>query len=1165
MMPSSPSNNGSVPHNTLQHQQQQQQQQQQQRENEDDITLTSLPRAASPSSSSTSVSRLALTNNNAFTANSYSSHSQPYAQSNNNRHSNSTAGYLSPLSAQQHNSTIPQVRSPLSMGSSTGNQGSNSSTLTGRTINYNRGRRDSFQHSPLAFSPTLAHNNTHIPSQISNLGGSAGGAISGGSGGLYSQHSRIAQLWSSSPSGATDPSSNSRMRCLSSSSVDSNASSVGFSHLTPAMAAMSVQHAHQHHQASPTNSAYESYGTSPQHGGFQHYYHTQQQQPHQSSTTSSSYPYHSPFSSPLQQTQVPAAAYDSLSMAASTIATSLYGTTSSTYASSSTDLMYPPSHYGQVSSAVPGAQGYNAARYGSGSSMIALAPSLYSDQDTTTRMPQQQQHSFETHSPLSATGPGGARPFDYSDQYQQQSQAEYYGQQQQQGLGILVSGGMARGMSATPEAGVNHDDGDQQQLTQQQQQEEDQYSGEDCLLGPIRRLKRNNSVTGLMQTPDDIQPILGKDGKTLVYLCPKCTSTTKEFTTKSNLKRHLENKNIHNTPYQRRRDQKRWQGHEKKQVCRAETTQRMRTWRSKNPEKNRFNDMRCRVYKLARAKFGDYYSQAKEDFVVAEIDRRKKMMLMRNNRRAEWANQANASGNTTGTGSVGPTSVSPSASPVSAAAVMAGYHLPNTDFTFSSTFGDTSSSSSMMGSQQIPGFENVDSVSADTGNDGPSKDNRDTASSDDRFYSDLAQGKLPPRRRSRSAMQPPVVNEAQSGNGSPSAIPGVVSSFASFPSGSFQSGDSSCKLLAPSFAYQVPTFPQHPPPSSSLPARRIKKQRSVTENPGMFRQSPVYSTSPASDLGPYSGGYANMVGGASFQGSYMDSNQQLQMLQEKYYPDTVSQPLLMSKTQQHQQQQPQQQQQQQHDPQSIESVVEGMEINQAMDLVSSAASTTTASAGGMYGDRDASAWLTPSATYTSNQGSGSGHNTVDDNSGSGGFPFPMIRDRKELARAAGIRLDIPTSRQQQQHQWMHSMDTTGSPTTVGETGTDEMVGGSATSHESPVTGDLHSTSQSPLPLGTTTSTVTLIDSDADANGGNLNANAANDEGSNLSNGAYARTKGSNLEVFPAATTSSTTAAAAAAAADASYFTVGVSAAADYLAKDVPVIRRHSTHLSNLAA
>jgi hypothetical protein len=42
-----------------------------------------------------------------------------------------------------------------------------------------------------------------------------------------------------------------------------------------------------------------------------------------------------------------------------------------------------------------------------------------------------------------------------------------------------------------------------------------------------------------------------------------------------NSKRHLENPNIHNIPYVRSRDQKRWKGHAKKVVSKQETTERL--------------------------------------------------------------------------------------------------------------------------------------------------------------------------------------------------------------------------------------------------------------------------------------------------------------------------------------------------------------------------------------------------------------------------------------------------------------------------------------------------------------------------------------------------------------------------------------------------------------
>ncbi|CAO3607396.1 unnamed protein product [Cunninghamella blakesleeana] len=101
-----------------------------------------------------------------------------------------------------------------------------------------------------------------------------------------------------------------------------------------------------------------------------------------------------------------------------------------------------------------------------------------------------------------------------------------------------------------------------------------------------------------------------------------CSECPKLFATRSNLKRHMENPNIHNIPYVRSRDQKRWKGHAKKVVSKEETTERMRKWRAENREKNRQNDLRCRVYRLARQKFGEKDSNEKQTFIRDEIARR---------------------------------------------------------------------------------------------------------------------------------------------------------------------------------------------------------------------------------------------------------------------------------------------------------------------------------------------------------------------------------------------------------------------------------------------------------------------------------------------------------------------------------------------------------------
>ncbi|KAI9030715.1 hypothetical protein CLU79DRAFT_731187 [Phycomyces nitens] len=108
-------------------------------------------------------------------------------------------------------------------------------------------------------------------------------------------------------------------------------------------------------------------------------------------------------------------------------------------------------------------------------------------------------------------------------------------------------------------------------------------------------------------------------GLSRVFTCSQCP---KIFATRSNLKRHMENPNIHNIPYVRSRDQKRWKGHAKKIISREETTERMRKWRAENRDKNKRNDLRCRVYRLARQRFGDDDSVDKQAFIREEIARR---------------------------------------------------------------------------------------------------------------------------------------------------------------------------------------------------------------------------------------------------------------------------------------------------------------------------------------------------------------------------------------------------------------------------------------------------------------------------------------------------------------------------------------------------------------
>lgn len=60
----------------------------------------------------------------------------------------------------------------------------------------------------------------------------------------------------------------------------------------------------------------------------------------------------------------------------------------------------------------------------------------------------------------------------------------------------------------------------------------------------------------------------------------------------------------------------------------------MRKWRAENRDKNKRNDLRCRVYRLARQKFGEDHSEDKQQFINEEINRRlgRRMFLEQKNK-----------------------------------------------------------------------------------------------------------------------------------------------------------------------------------------------------------------------------------------------------------------------------------------------------------------------------------------------------------------------------------------------------------------------------------------------------------------------------------------------------------------------------------------------------
>ncbi|KAI9292472.1 hypothetical protein K502DRAFT_325786 [Neoconidiobolus thromboides FSU 785] len=70
-------------------------------------------------------------------------------------------------------------------------------------------------------------------------------------------------------------------------------------------------------------------------------------------------------------------------------------------------------------------------------------------------------------------------------------------------------------------------------------------------------------------------------------------------------------------------------GHQKNPTKRKETAERMRKWRALNKEKNKENDTRCRVYRVAKERFGPNDSIEKRQFIELEIKRRNERRRLR--------------------------------------------------------------------------------------------------------------------------------------------------------------------------------------------------------------------------------------------------------------------------------------------------------------------------------------------------------------------------------------------------------------------------------------------------------------------------------------------------------------------------------------------------------
>lgn len=537
--------------------------------------------------------------------------------------------------------------------------------------------------------------------------------------------------------------------------------------------------------------------------------------------------------------------------------------------------------------------------------------------------------------------------------------------------------------------------------------------------------------------------------------------------------------------------------------------------------------MRCRVYKLARIRYGEQYSASKEEFIASEIERRKQLMIIRNSRRVDWANQAS--------GGDGSESSSTSPVPASTTAVSAGFSIPSSDFTFGYETAEQMVTSHQQ--QQIPAYGSnsaSDSMAQDS-----SINNKEekTAPKDAQFLQDLIQNKLPPRRRSRSAMHSQMNNGASDAEAAIAAANALAFPASSQGTHAYGSHNDNSELMssASPFGYSTTS------PASPRQVRRLRKQRSTTENPdhSQYRQN-QFSLGGASATNAF-GGYPSVLGGSSYGGSYMDSNEQLQMLEQKYSYGSISQTLGMATKSANAGGKSQ-------ETSSLEAVVEGMEIAQSLGPLDSSTNTNNASSGntngtGLYSDRDTSAWFTAATTTAYNA-----ETSAEGDDGSRGFPFPTIRDRKELARAAGIRLDIPSQQALGGSGWINGLNNANNN---GGPGSDDRVGGSATSPESaaarshhdfasPLSGGygVNSSSQSPMLAPALTSTK--------------------------------HTKGSNMEVFSLQTGPMHLYGQGLGAPESGFFTNAAdtnslpSAAANYMAKEQPVGRRHSTHLSNLS-
>lgn len=419
--------------------------------------------------------------------------------------------------------------------------------------------------------------------------------------------------------------------------------------------------------------------------------------------------------------------------------------------------------------------------------------------------------------------------------------------------------------------------------------------------------------------------------------------------------------------------------------------------------------MRCRVYRIAKDKFGLEDTDEKEAWIQAEIEKRKGMLLLRHSRKAEWKgmNLNSGSGSNVHDGISG--------------SLADGTKYPT---------GSSSSPFFLYGSPQITGY---DSQGQPIYSSSQPEAYKDTSLKDgDRTFIELLKSEhVPRRRRSRQAMNATVTkaqffNQTVSSNAPDSNIVGsseVMNDEHYAPFGLMKGTLSSSSLLGlgqglshSNFGSSVSLSQRGPPDQKK---RRNRKQRSISEKKSMFRRRVVAGTSSTSLAGAGSSGlYGN---------TYLETDQRLQDLyQGVYQTRSFSQALLLNKDQERAQ----------TSSDAMENIVSDLEIGHPKQSSTSSSGT----AGSMYGDRtELSGWID-----WQNPQSASANSNASAN-GSRQYPFPemtfepthSLRDRKSLAKAAGIRIDIPSHQNQlgMNPDWIMMEVATG----------DDMVGGSATS------------------------------------------------------------------------------------------------------------------------